>query len=241
MTISDFFTNTVKVIKSNSPVILTALGVSGVVTTSYLTAKATYKVARDEDADPFASNKDKVKKYWKLYIPPAISGVMTVGCIIGASRSNTRRTAAAAAAYSITEKAFNEYKEKVAETIGKGKEQKIRDDIAQDHVTNNPPSNELIVLVSGHVLCREEHTGRYFRSDMETLLKAQNRINHMINNQLWVTLSEFYELLGLPHTSSSSEVGWNSERGLMELQFSTAIASDNEPCLTFEYNYIVLL
>ncbi len=42
MILSDIFTKTAKTLKSNSPEILTALGVSGVITTSYLTAKASF-------------------------------------------------------------------------------------------------------------------------------------------------------------------------------------------------------
>src|SRR5688500_222852 len=112
MNISSLLTNVVKQAKVHSPEILTALGVTGVFTTSYLTSKASVQVARDEDADPWMSNKEKIKKYWKLYIPAGLSGVVTVGCIIGGSQASGRRTAAAVTAFSVTEKAFSEYKEK---------------------------------------------------------------------------------------------------------------------------------
>lgn len=241
MTISNFFANATKLVKSNSPEILTALGVSGVVTTAYLAGKGAWKAhGRLSEESPHLSTKEQIKATWKCYIPAGISGVATVGCIICASKTNSRRTAAAVTAYSIAEKGFLEYREKVVEQIGKGKEQKIRDDIAQDHVTKNPPPKELVIVGKGLVLCREEYTGRYFRSDMETLKKAQNEINHQINQQVYVTLNEFYDILGLAHTSESTEVGWDSDR-LMELEFSTAMATNDEPCLTFSYNYVKLL
>lgn len=223
--------------KSHSPEILTALGVSGVITTAYLTNRAATQVARDEDADPWASNKEKIKKYWKVYLPPAISGGVTIACIIGGSKSAGRRTAAAVTAYSLTERAFSEYKEKVVEQIGKGKEQKLRDDIAQDRVTKNPPgSREVIILGAGNVLCCELFTGRYFRSDMEALKKAQNEVNAMVVNDLYVAIDSFYDIIGLSHTSNSDKIGWDSDK-LMELQFSTVLSDNGEPCLAFEYNY----
>lgn len=238
MNLHNFFIKTLQGIKSNSPEILTALGVSGVVTTAYLTGKASYNVAKDEDADPYASNKDKIRKYWKLYIPAGISGTITLGCVIGASRATGRRTAAAVTAYSLTERAFSEYREKVVEQLGKGKEQKIRDELAQEHVSAIPvESREVIIAGSGQVLCCELYTHRYFRSDMEKLRRAENDINARIINSLYVTLEEFYDFIGLPYTSASDNLGWDSNK-LMALEFSTVLSEDNEPCLAFNYNYI---
>jgi hypothetical protein len=237
MNISSLFNDTIKQAKIHSPEILSALGVSGLVATSYLTAKAATQVARDEDADPWASNKEKIKRYWKIYIPPAISGVITTACIIGSSQASGRRTAAAVTAFSVTEKAFSEYKEKVVEQVGKNKEQKIRDEIAEANVKKHMPSKEIVIAGTGHVLCCELLTKRYFRSDMEALRKAQNDINARIVNDVYVALDEFYDILGLSYTSASGKLGWNSDK-LMELEFSTIMSEGGEPCIAFDYNYI---
>lgn len=238
MNISTIFNNAVKAFKSNSPEIFTGLGIAGVLSTSYLVGKASFKAA--EMLEPEAldlPNKEKVKIIWKCYIPAGISGSLTIAAIFGASKVSGRRTAAAVTAYSITERAFSEYKEKVVEQIGKGKEQKIRDELAQDRVTQTPPSSrEVVILGKGNVLCCELFTRRYFRSDMETLRRAQNDINAKIINELYVTLDEFYDLLGLSFTSVSSNIGWDSNR-LMELSFSTVLSDEGEPCLAFDYNY----
>lgn len=242
MSMPIFLSKAIKTLKSNSPEILTALGVSGVVTTSYLTAKATFEAAEvlrgtDVPADRKERIKTQVKHVWRLYVPAAASGVVTIGCVIGASRANGRRTTAAVTAYSLTERAFSEYREKVVEQIGKGKEQKIRNEIAQDRITKKPPgSKEVIIAGSGHVLCCELFTHRYFKSDMEALRKAQNDINAKIVNDIYVALDEFYDLIGIPHTSVSDKIGWNSDK-LMELQFSTVLSEGGEPCLAFDYNY----
>lgn len=250
MNIPIFFTNAVKTVKSNSPEILTALGVSGVVTTSYLVGKASYKASQIIDDNERAGGisddrkqrfKENVKETWRLYIPAGVSGVLTISCIIGASKTNAKRTTAAVTAYSLTERAFSEYREKVVDEIGKNKEQKIRDQIAQDHISANPPgSKEVIIAGSGQVLCCELRTHRYLRSDMETLRRAQNDINYKIVNELYVTLDTLYDNLGIPHTSDSDKIGWDSEK-LLELEFSTVLSEDGEPCLAFNYNYIKVL
>lgn len=244
MNLSILLRNINKTVKSNSSEILTALGVSGVITTAYLTGKASFRacaIIERREAMGRISNEEKKKyKYliWKEYVPSGVSGVVTVVCIIGASKTNARRTTAAVTAYSLTEKAFSDYREKVVEQIGKGKEQKIRDDIAQENVNKIPPSSKDIVIVgSGQVLCCELYTHRYFRSDMEALRRAQNTLNSRIISDSYVPLFEFYELVGLPYTSASNELGWDSDK-LMDLRFSTVLSEAGEPCLAFDYNYV---
>jgi len=237
----------VRVAKTHSPEILAALGVSGVLSTSYLVGRASFEASEtidieqrrldsEEKSHPL-STKEKVKLVWKLYIPATVSGAVTIGCVIGSTKVSGSRTAAAVTAYSITERAYAEYREKVVEEIGKGKEQKIRDQIAQEHVYAIPlGSREVITLGTGHVLCCELFTGRYFRSDMETLRQVQNQINQMIVHTLYVSIGEFYDLVGLSPTSVSDNLGWDSDK-LLELQFSAVVSDNGEPCLAFDYNY----
>jgi len=243
--IVDIFNKAERLVQHNSSSILTAFGISGTIGTAYLTGKASFKAAhiiQEEErlttkkVDP----KDAVKKVWKLYIPAGVSGVATIACIVGVSKIGSRRTAAITAAYSLSEKAFTEYKSKVVETLGEKKEKKIRDEVYETKMSNNPPSSSGIVLAgTGDVLCCETWTGRYFNSDMETIRKAVNVINAKLNREMEATLSDFYYLIGIPTTSSSSYSGWNSDK-LMDLDFSTLL-HDGRPCLAFEYNYVKIL
>lgn len=235
MTFRDAVFKIERLARENSSSILTALGVSGTITTAYLTAKASFKAASVLAEEPPMDKKETVKTVWKLYIPAVTSGTLTIGCILGASKINARRTAALTAAYSLTEKAYSEYKDKVVETLGEKKEKKVRDDIAADRVAQSS-SQGVVVLGTGDVLCYEMYTGRYFTSDMETLRKAQNDINAKLVREMEATLSDFYYLVGLPQTSYSSYSGWKSEK-MMSLDFSTHL-HDGKPCLAFEYNYI---
>lgn len=240
--ITNFIRNTNKYTHRHSPTIMTGIGVAGVIATAYFTAVASFKAARaidavpDEAADPMQRLKEHAQLTWKFYIPPVTTGVATIGAIAYASRLGSKRTAAAISAYAITEKAFGQYRDKVVEEIGGHKEQVIRDDIARDIVATKP-STEVIIAGSGEVMCCEMHTRRYFMCDMEQLRRAQNDINSQINNELYVTLDEFYDKIGLSPTAHSSELGWDSDR-LMELEFSTVLSEDGRPCLAFDYNYV---
>lgn len=236
-----------KTIQRNAPELLTAVGVAGVAVTSYLASKASIEAAEivrmDESvagthADPKERWKERIKQTWRLYIPTAISGTVTIGCIIAASKAQSQKTAAAVAAYSLTERAFSEYKEKVVEQVGKNKEEKIRDEIVQEHIASNPPPPSMMVVESnGNVLCYEEYTGRYVWSTMEKLRSAQNKINEKILREDYVMLSEFYDLIHIKPTSHSHEMGWEDGK-LLELIFSAALTDDGTPCMGFNYNYV---
>lgn len=231
----------------NSPSILTAIGVAGTVTTAYLTGKATVKavdLVRDYEQDrqwPHGMNlsldpQDAVKMVWKFYIPPVISGGLTVAAIIGANTVSSRRAAALATAFSLSEKAFDEYREKVADKVGEKKERSYRDEIAQDRVKNNPPNdNTVLITDSGDVLCYDHFTGRYFKSNMEALRRAENDVNHLILNQGYASVSDLYEFLGLPVTRYSDEVGWNTDR-MLSIVYSTVLSEDGRPCISIDFD-----
>ena len=124
-----------QVIRQNSPAILAGLGATGVVVTAYFAHKSGYKTGymeafHDEHGGRSISKKEWIKENWKTYIPPAIAGAVSIGCIIGGTRIGMRRTAAITAAYSLSEKAFDEYRTKVTEKIGERKQQTVRDEIA---------------------------------------------------------------------------------------------------------------
>lgn len=237
-----------KMIGDNSPLILTGIGAAGVITTAVLTGKATIKaceILQDEreaqllhpEIHPFKP-KYVVKRTWQLYIPPAVSGIVTVGAIIVAHKVGTRRAAAMASAYVLTEKAFSEYKDKVVEKMGETKARNIRDEVAQDRLDNQPVTESTVVLTNGGTaLCLEPYSGRYFQSDMESIKKAQNDLNYQVLNNQYASLTDFYNLIGLDRTLMSDDVGWNSDK-MLELSFTSGLADNGLPCLVMDYRVV---
>ena len=74
---------------------------------------------------------------------------------------------------------------------------------------------------------------------MEELKKAQNDINYQIINGWYASLTDFYDLLGLPSISQSDDLGWNAEK-LVELQFGTVLSDDGRPCIAIEFLHMPL-
>jgi len=239
-----------KTVKNNSPLILTAIGVSGVATTAVLAVKATPAALRDlkyhidymeleyQDGGPepkLLTNFDIVKLTWKYYIPATGVGIATIACIIGAQRINTKKNAVLVSAVSLSETLFKEYSTKVVEQVGVNKEQLIRDEIAQDRVnTAKPSSTEQIIISGTDVLCFDTYTGRYFQSNVEAIRKAMNDINQQCFNDMYASQNDFYTKIGLTAVAIGEEVGWNNENTL-EVIFSTVLSENNQPCLAVSY------
>ena len=72
---------------------------------------------------------------------------------------------------------------------------------------------------------------------METLRAAQNQINENIINDYFQSLSDFYDIIGLSHTSMSDDIGWNQDK-MLDLHYASAISTDGRPCLSIEYRTV---
>lgn len=225
--------------KDHAPTILTAIGVSGTVGTAYLAGKASwYARGRVTEKPADITTKEILTEVWDLYIPPAIAGGLTIGAIICSNRISSKRMAAAYGLLAMSQKTLSDYQEKAIEHLGIKKERAMRDEIAEDKIKKNPPP-AFVGIGSGPVLCCELYTGRYFNSDMETLMRAENKINSIVNNERYALLSEFYEEVGLGRTTGGDTVGW--EHKLMKLSITAIMTDDGRPCLAFDYNYITAL
>jgi hypothetical protein len=238
----------------HSTTILTGVGVAGTIATAVLTGRSTFKAADiiaeqqlilDDDweknnkngsAPVQLSKTEKTKLVWTLYLPPVATGVLTVTSIVVANKISSKKIAALTVAAGISERALNEYKEKVIERLGARQDEKIRDEVAQDRVTNNPPtSGEVIMVGTGQVLCYDMLTGRYFNSSVEDIKRAENKVNYELIHFMSCSLSHFYDEIGLPPTPYTDSVGWNLNNN-MEVKFSTVMSEDNRPCIAIDFS-----
>jgi hypothetical protein len=234
----------------NTTTMLTGMGVTGVVTTAYFAGRASFKAAQliereeqrriSEAAEPLSiedlTTAERFKMVWPLYVPAVSVGATTITAIVMSNHAASKKIAALTVASGISERALSEYKAKVLEKIGENKEMAIRDEIAQDRVSKNPPTNTQIVMAGdSDVLCFDMMTGRYFMSTMETIRQAENKINYELVNHMYASLSSFYDEIGLAPTPYSDTVGWNVNERL-EVVISTVLSPDNRPCLAVDFS-----
>lgn len=234
----------------HSPEILTGIGIAGMITTTIMAVRATPKALelirkkRTELSNPESqahlplpvlSKKEIIKTTWKCYIPAGITGCLSIACLIGASKESVRRNAALATAYTLSENALKTYQQKVVETIGEKKEQIVRDAVAKEAIEKNPVSSrEIIITERGNTLSYDSISGRYFKSDIDTLRKIENELNKRLLSEMYISLNEFYDEIGLNHSSIGDDIGWNVDDGL-KLCFSSQLADDGNPCLVIDY------
>ncbi len=235
--------NTRQFANRHSPEILTGIGIAGMITTTVLAVRATPKALqlieekKNEDWVDELSPLEVVKTAWKPYVPAAVTGVASVACLIGASSVNAKRNTALATAYKLSETALSEYREKVIETIGEKKEKTVRDKVAEERVKKNPVSkSEVIVTNNGTTLCFDPISARYFKSSIDKIKRAENELNKQMLHDIsgYVSLNDFYDELGLDHTSVGDDLGWNVDR-LIDISFSSQLNDNGEPSVVLDY------
>lgn len=232
----------------NSPTILSGLAIAGVITTAFLAAKAAPKAIKAHEqakedfvgSDSWVEDKELpkievLKATWKIYIPAAVAATSTIACIIGSNKIGLRRNAALVGAFTIADTAFRQYKDEVIAQFGETKARKVEDEITRKQIELNPPSKEVIILIGGDQLCFDSLTGRYFKSDIETLRQAANKINQeILNGGMYASHNEFCELVGMASTDIGNALGWNLDN-FVELTFGSHIANDGSPALAVRY------
>jgi len=194
-----------------------------------ITRKTTY-YSQEQIA---TSKAEFVKWAWPFYVKAGGAAALTISFIIMANRIGTRRAAAMAAAYTVAERGFQEYREKVTETIGKKKETEIRDSVAQDRVNSAHVTADKVIIGGGKCIFMDARSGRPFWSDMETVKAAINKINFKINSSVYASVNDFYDAVGLPRLPDGDDFGWTNQ--LLDVHFSTTVTEDMMPCFDMTF------
>lgn len=247
--IQDAHKKVVSLLSENATTILTAGGVVGTVTTAVLTgraaAEATKRIAdkyMEVNANITAPERareltktEKLQVAGPLFVPPIVVGGFTIGSIVMANRMSAQKAAALAAAYGVAQGQLDEYKAKVAEKLGMKKAETIRDELQQDRVTENPPNSQKIVIIgNGEVLCYDAYSGRYFKSTVEYIRRAEIVVQGEIMSGNECSLKVFYDELDLPPIDMAEEVGWNINHPI-KVVISTVLSPEEQPCLAIEF------
>lgn len=247
MTLKTVLAAAEKFVTDNSPGILTGLAVAGTVTTMALAGRQAFQVGMDastqyhealREGEPLPEHlldtKHLVRTYWKEFIPAGVSGVATITCIIAANHIGTRRTAAIAAAFQLSEKLAEEYKDRVVKTLGAKKEETMRAELTKERM-DRVGGSDLIIVAGAESVFFDELSGRFFKNEMDKVRRAVNEINYKINNYYHASLTDFYNLIGLRPTSFSDEVGWNTDE-LLEVKYSPVMIEEDRVAIGITFN-----
>ena len=245
--IRKFLNGTKANVYKHSPAILIGIAVMSGGTAIVLAVKDTPKALKriEDKKQEYQVDKlspwETIKVTWPCYIPTALAFTFAAGCAIGSQSIHVKRNAALATAYKVSETALLEYRDKVIETIGEKKEQTVRDKVAQEQINKNPvKQSEVIVTGKGTSLCLEPFTHRYFECDIETIRRAENKLNKKMLQSICgsTSLNDFYVEIGLEPVDEAIgyTLGWNAENQI-DLDIRPGMTPDERPCLVIgHYN-----
>jgi hypothetical protein len=171
------------------------------------------------------TKKETVKATWKCYIPSAISFAVSTGLIIASNHIQNHRNAMLTAACSASESALLNYINKTKEAVGEEKEREIRSSANRERIKDSSVDEHAILNANGgDRLFIDAETGRYFRSDKETIRSVVNSVNSVINQTGSASLNTYYDFLGLERVARGDDRGWwakgpDTSRYFVEVDF----------------------
>ena len=197
-------------LKKNVSTILTCIGGVGVVTSTVMAAKATPKALRrleqaEEVKGGDLTNLEKIQVAGPAYIPTILVCTSTLVCVFGANILNKRQQAALVSAYAFLDNTYKDYKKKANELYGEEADNHIREELSKDkYEESDIPEDD------GQQLFFDEFSGRFFRSTLEKVQRAEYRLNRDLVMRDWATINEFYELIDLPPVDGGDNIGWST-------------------------------
>jgi hypothetical protein len=232
----------VLVAKKNSPHIFFVGGVVGVVGSAFLACRATLKL--EEKIDEIKDDLNAVKElnrrnnsgvdekseaykytayvsvksavvFGKLYGPSVALGAVSIAALTGSHIQLTRRNAALSATLAVVTKAYEEYRVKIQNEIGKARELDIYRGITEKEIDVDGKKKKIKVIdPNGHSPYARffDESSVNWQKDSEInrifLECQQNYMNHLLRARGHVFLNEVYDALGLERSQAGQVVGW---------------------------------
>ncbi len=244
------------ILKKNSPKILMGVGIAGSVVSTVLACKATLKVkdildeknetveqihncVEDETVD--YNEEDKKKdltilyaqtgvKLAKLYLPSIALGALSIASIISGYKILNKRNVALAAAYTVVDKGFKNYRKNVVERFGEEVDRELRHNIKAKQIEEkyiDKDGNEKTRKKKVYEISEDKKPGegiseyaKFFDEwntdehskdpeyNLMFLRKQQDYANEVLKHQGYLFLNEVYDMLGIPRTQAGQVVGW---------------------------------
>ena len=236
-------------LRQSSPEILIVGGIIGVIGSAVMACKATTKVSEIQDkvnkqldaaeealakhSDIYSEEdykKDKliirahqVVDYAKLYGPSIICGALSISCIVGSHVILKKRNLALSAAYATIDKAFKEYRGRVAEKYGEDIDRELRYNVkklvTEEKVKTEDGKTKKVKNTTNYIDGEYsdyyrifDESNKYFERNPQ-LNRAFLRCHEQyatdkLRSQGYLFLNDVYKDLGFKPTREGAIVGW---------------------------------
>lgn len=203
-------------------VIFGALAIGGLVATAVATAWGTAKATRKIDEVKPETKKETVKLVWKYYIPAGIAMGVTIISDVCFYRIGLKEIAALTASVSYLTANRDKLEKKFKETVGEEKFKEIKENVRTELATEFAPKkgekNSPFELTKtrfpaeptgcGETLFQDGWSGRFFRSDVPSVVDAIKKFNERWGNGEYMCYNDLYDLWGITCTHQGNEYGW---------------------------------
>ena len=240
-------------VKKYSPEILVVAGVIGTVASAVMACKATTKVndilektkndievINDVTEHPEMISKeytpeDRRKdltivytqtgvKLIKLYGPSVALGVLSIASILTSNNILRKRNVAIAAAYTVLDRSFKDYRGRVVERFGEALDKELRFNVKAkevDEVIVDKNGKEKTVkktidvgdpnTYSDYARCFDDGCAGWDKDaeyNLMFLKHQQNYANELLRSNGYLFLNDVYDMLGIPRSKAGQVVGW---------------------------------
>lgn len=167
--------------RQNSNWILALLGVLGLFGTAASCVDATIKAVKICEEKQVKGAKEIVKTVWKLYLPTVGCILVTTTTILGNAHSNAKKLATVTGLYAASQADIKAFKDKAKEMLGKGKVEKVENEVAKDQIHKIDYEHENIAHTGhGDKLFRFKLNGQLVRTSPEYIDLIMERFNNAI-------------------------------------------------------------
>ena len=260
---------TILTTKKYSPEIMTATGVAGMVTGTVLACKQTLKVEEammdhmrdldlvnqglanpDLDYTEKEAARDKAVIYTrsavtllKLYAVPVAVISLSAMSIFGSHKILRGREAQLATMLAASDKAFREYRNRVAKEYGEDTDRAMLHNFEKATVTvkdedGKDVEKDVLKATNGSRYSQyarffDETCEKYSRVPMynrQFVLGVQDHMNNLLHQRGHVFLNEAYDALGLPRSPEGAVVGWVLGNGDNFVDFGLFDVNNEKAC-----------
>lgn len=239
-------------LKKHSPEIFMVAGIAGTVASTVMACKATTKVGKIMDetkktVDVIHSGMENGNieghvytqedgkkdltivyaqtgvKLFKLYAPAIALGTLSIASIVTGHKILKGRNLALAAAYTVVDKGFKEYRKNVVDRFGSDIDKELRYNIkateieteVTDEKGNKTTKKEIVSTVNdgpSEFARFFDETSDAWQKDPEYnlmfLRRQQDWANDLLRSKGHLFLNEVYDMLGMQRTQAGQIVGW---------------------------------
>lgn len=178
---------------------------------------------------------ETVKRVAPVVAPAAIVTLVTGGLMVGSIKSANQKISNFAGIATASDIAYKELYDKSREKLGDEKMDEIQKEIAEEKMHNGSGDDlscylerdGMVQAKGGSQPFYDVMSGRVFRSDVDTIMKAVIACNDRITSgrEAYISLNEFYQELELPQVILADDRGWGgySLSNMLEPNINNAI------------------